>query len=335
MSSGLLHYREWHGQFRRSGWSLWPIARVALATIFRRRLFWVLYGLSLLIFLMFFFGSLLLDWLEAQIPVTPIKVGNWQPDPERMAQLVRNGLRILNGSQETFAYFFIYQGSMVMIVLALAGSVLVGNDFTHRSLPFYLSKPLSRWHYIGGKCLAVAAIVFMLTTLPALVLFAQHGLGDWHFLVNPDFFTQDGGRGPAGWLLLAGIFGFGLVLACFLSVLLVAAASWMRRTMPLIMFWTTLFLFFRLLAGILVNGLQYDARWRLLDLWNDLCLVGVTCLGYDKPPGFLPSPQPAVWEIIGGFGINAAGQAGLVLLGVCILCLIYLNLRTRAVEVIR
>ena len=320
MSSGLLHYREWHGQLRRAGWSLWPIARVALVTIFRRRLFWVLYALSLLIFLMFFFGALLLDWLESQIPVTPIKVGNWEPDPERMAQLVRNGLRILSGSQETFAYFFVYQGSMVMIVLALAGSILVGNDFTHRSLPFYLAKPLSRWHYIGGKCLAVAAIVFLLTTLPALVLFVQHGLGDWHYLTNPSFF---GGSGPAGWQLVAGILGYGLVLAGFLSILLVAAASWMRRTMPLIMIWSTLFLFFRLLAGILVNGLQYDARWRLIDLWNNLCLVGVACLGYEQPPRFMPSPQPAFWE------------AGLVLAGVCILCLSYLNRRTRAVEVIR
>ena len=320
MSSGLLHYREWHGQLRRASWSLWPIARVALTTIFRRRLFWVLYALSLLIFLMFFFGALLLDWLESQIPVTPIKVGNWEPDPERMAQLVRNGLRILSGSQETFAYFFVYQGSMVMIVLALAGSILVGNDFTHRSLPFYLAKPLSRWHYIGGKCLAVAAIVLMLTTLPALVLFAQHGLGDWHYLTNPSFF---GSSGPAGWQLLAGILGYGLVLAGFLSILLVAAASWMRRTMPLIMIWTTLFLFFRLLAGILVNGLQYDARWRLIDLWNNLCLVGVACLGYEQPPRLMPSPQPAYWE------------AGLVLAGVCILCLSYLNRRTRAVEVIR
>jgi ABC-2 type transport system permease protein len=320
MSSGLLHYREWHGQFRRPAWSLWPIARVALATLFRRRLFWILYAFSLLIFLMFFFGNLLLDWIESQVPATPIQVGKFRADPERITQMVRDGLRVLNGSQETFAIFYTYQSSMVVIVLALAGSVLVGNDVTYRSLPFYLSKPLSRWHYIGGKCLAVVAIVFMLTTLPALVLFVQNGLGNWNYLVNPDYFA-DGG--PAGWHLLAGILGYGLLLGGFLSILLVAAATWMRRTMPLIMIWTTLFLFFRLLAGILVNGLQYDARWRLIDLWNDLCLVGFACLGYDKPPRFLPQQQPAVWE------------AGLVLVGVCILCLSYLNLRTRAVEVIR
>ena len=46
-----------------------------------------------------------------------------------------------------------------MIVLALAGSVLVGNDFHHGSLPFYLSKPIGRRHYVLGKCLGVGAFV--------------------------------------------------------------------------------------------------------------------------------------------------------------------------------
>ena len=48
---------------------------------------------------------------------------------------------------------------MVVVTLALVGTALVGSDFAARSVPFYLAKPISRWHYIGGKCLAVAAIV--------------------------------------------------------------------------------------------------------------------------------------------------------------------------------
>ena len=58
-----------------------------------------------------------------------------------------------------------------MIVLALAGAVLVGNDFRWGGLPFYLSKPLTRWHYLLGKCLAVAVFVNLMTTVPALVLY--------------------------------------------------------------------------------------------------------------------------------------------------------------------
>jgi hypothetical protein len=323
MGSSLLHYRAWQGAFRPPWWSAWPIARVAVGLLLRRKLFWVLYAAGLLIFLMFFFGAYLLDWAETQIAGTPIQVGNFRTEPERMVRLLRDGLRILNGSNETFAYFFQYQGAMVMVVLALAGSVLVGNDFTFGSVAFYLTKPLSRWHYVLGKCLAVGFIVNLLTTLPALLLFAQHGLDDWDYLVDPNYFGKNNlGSGPAGLALLGGLVGYGLVLTVCLSIMLVAAASFMRRTMPLIMLWISVFLFFRLLSSILVDGLHHDARWRLIDLWNNLRLLGSVCLGiaHDR---IVPRPQPATRE------------AALVLGAVCLLCLSYLNRRTRAVEILK
>ena len=60
--TALLRYRPWRGRFRAPAWGLWPIARVSLRLLFRRRLFWLLYAAGLLIFLMFFFGQFLLDW---------------------------------------------------------------------------------------------------------------------------------------------------------------------------------------------------------------------------------------------------------------------------------
>jgi ABC-2 type transport system permease protein len=323
MSVQLLHYRGWQGQFRRPLWAVWPIARVALGVLFRRKLFWFLYSAGLLLFLMFFFGTYLLDWAESMMPTKTIQVGNLAAEPERMVRLLRQGLRVLNGSQDTFMYFFIYQGSMVLVVLTLAGAILVGNDFTNRSLVFYLAKPIGRRHYLLGKCLAVAVVVNMVTTLPALVLFAQHGLDDWQYFTSPDFFTRTGtGNGPASWPLLLGILEYGLILTVFLSIVLVTTASWVRRTMPLIMIWTSMFMFVRLLAGILVDGLKYNVHWRLIDLWNNLCIVGSRCLGFE---GYTQGPQPQPTYL----------AAGLVLIGVCALCLIYLNLRTRGVEIVR
>src|SRR5207253_10303751 len=122
MSVQLLHYRAWHGALGRPIWGIWPIARVALAALLRRRLFWVLYAAGRLLFLMFFFGAYLLDWAETMLPRTPIKIGKLSTDPEGIVSVLRQGLRVLNGSQETCMYFFFYQGSMVMIALALAGS---------------------------------------------------------------------------------------------------------------------------------------------------------------------------------------------------------------------
>lgn len=285
-------------------------------------MFWTLYAFGLLLFFMFFFGAYLLAWAESQLSVTTNQLGP-MGDPGRMIRGIRGALRILNGSQDTFQYFFVYQGGIVVVTLSLAGAILVGNDFTFRSLVFYLAKPINRWHYILGKCVAVMVVVHMMTTLPALVLYGQHAFDDWSYVFNANYFIDnDSGKGPAGIPLLLAILAYGTILSVFLSILLVATASWMRRTMPLIMVWMSLFFFLRLLANLLVDGLKYDVHWRLLDLWNNLTLLGQACLGYGHEE-LANQPQVEFWE------------AGLMLAGVCTLCLIYLNHRTRGVEIVR
>src|SRR5689334_22628208 len=107
----LLHYRAWRGEFKRPLWSIWPIARVALGTLLRRKLFWTLYAAGLLVFFMFFFGAYLLDWAQTQLPQTNFKLelGKDQKTnitPDQIMRIVRGALRTLNGSQDTFLYFF-------------------------------------------------------------------------------------------------------------------------------------------------------------------------------------------------------------------------------------
>src|SRR5437763_1579546 len=83
----------------------------------------------------------------------------------------------------------------------------------------------------------VALIVNLLGTVPALILFAQHGLDDLAYFTDPDYFTAQGRTGPSGYELLLAILGFGLVQSVCLAIVLVATATWARRTMPLIMVW--------------------------------------------------------------------------------------------------
>lgn len=309
MVASLLYYRPWRGQFLSATWSIWPIARVSLWMMFRRKIFWCLYAFALLIFLMFFFGQYMLAWAESQSGEQLVRVGLVRTRPGEMIGLLKEVLR-LNGSGYTYRNFFWYQGYMVMIALALAGSVLVGNDFQFGSLPFYLSKPMGRWHYLGGKCLAVAIFVHLLTTVPAVVLFVQYGLLDsWSYFAD-------------SFRLLVGILAYGLTLSVCLSLMIVAAATWLRKTVPLIMTWTTFFLFFRLLALAMVDGFKYSPRWRLIDLWNNTYIVGNALLGMPHDT-LRPSAQPSVLE------------AALVLGGLSCICLIYLNLRIRAVEIVR
>ncbi len=353
-TAGLLHYRPWQGTLRGpsgrepiafllaqvgllsllavldswpvlrlllcvgmvASWGLvvqsraWPIARVSLVMIFRRRLFWSIYALALMVFLLFFFGQYLMSWAVTQLGESDIRVGAVaRVNPKWLVDLFRDKLK-LNGSAETFRNFFWFEGYNVMIVLALAGAILVGNDLRFGSMPFYLARPISRWDYLLGKGFAVAVFINLLTTLPAVVLFAQFGL-----LESWDYFYDQGH-------LLVGILAYGLIMTVSLTCILLATATWLKRTVPLIMTWTTLFFFCRLLSKAMVEKLQLDPRWRLIDLWNSLYLMGNYCMRVDMAQ-VKPSPQPAWYE------------AALVLGGVSTLCLSYLILRIRAVEIVK
>ncbi len=306
----LLHYRPWRGDFRPPAVSVWPIARVALMSLFRKWMFWIIYVLGLLIFLLFFFGQYLLSWALTQAGEERVQVGGWgSMNPRILIQLFRTLLK-LDGGPQTYYNFFGYQSHIVMIVLALAGSILIGNDMRFGSLPFYLSKPLSRWHYLLGKGLAVAVFINLLTTLPAVLLFVQ-----WGLLESWDYFFER-------FDLLLGILGYGAVVTLTLTLLLLATATCLRKTVPLIMTWTTLFIFFSLLSSALVHDLHFSPRWRLIDLWGDTALIGRVFLGLPERPMEFANHHP--WY-----------EAALTLGGVCLLCLIYLIRRIRAVEIVR
>src|SRR5439155_281294 len=99
---------------------------------------------------------------------------------------------------------------------------------------------------------AVSAMIFLLffygqylsswlmTTVPALVLFGEYGMIDtWDYYWDQSH-------------LLLGIIGHGVILTVTLGLLLLATACWLRRTVPMIMVWTAIFVFARLLADLLV-----------------------------------------------------------------------------------
>ncbi len=306
-TESLLRYRPWTGTLRPPVFGAWALARVSLVLLMRRKLFWLLYALAGLIFFFFFYGQYLIVWVRQQtegqsVPVlgVPVKIG------EILKFLDRLGL---DGSAHTFGNFVWFQGYISMIVLALAGSVLVGNDFQYKSLSFYLAKPIGRGHYILGKCLGVGLFVHLLTTVPAFVLWIQAGLlYDWRSYYLGHLRE------------LVGLVGYGTVLAVTLSLLLMATSVLLRRTVPLVMAWTGIFVLGRMLGGFLVEGQRFHPAWRLIDLWNDLYLLGLWCLGATDLG--LPGTQPPTWT------------AALVVLGVTLGSAQFLARRVRGVEVV-
>jgi ABC-2 type transport system permease protein len=307
-AAGLLRHRAWRGTLHGPMWATLALARASLTIMFRRRLYWGLFALSLLVFFFFFYGQYLVVWITTQLSNDAIRIAGMPVPLKDFTKFL--GRFALDGSAHTFGNFIWFEGYVVVIVLAMAGSVLVGNDFFHGSLPFYLSKPISRWHYVLGKCLAIGFFVNLTTTFPAIILWLQAGLlYDWktYYLDNIH--------------LLLGVLGYGLVLTVTLSLMVMATAVWLRQTVPLVMVWMGLFALLRMLAGWLVDGLKVDERWRLIDLWNDLYLLGLWFLGAERST-IRPVEQPAFWE------------AAAVVTGVCVLCLLYLRKRVQAVDVV-
>jgi ABC-type transport system involved in multi-copper enzyme maturation permease subunit len=304
----LLRYRPWRGTPRGPLYASAALARASLALLLRRRLIWGLFALALLVFFFFFYAQYLVVWIGTQLATDTVRFAGIPVSARNLTRFLDR--LALNGTDHTFGNFIWYQGYVLVIVLALAGSVLVGNDFFHGSLPFYLSKPIGRWHYVLGKCLAVGALINLLTTAPALVLWVEAGLlYDW----KSYYFDNLG--------LFLGIIGYGIILTTALSLLVVATSVWLRRTVPLAMVWMGLFALLPMLAGWLVEATK-DERWRLIDLWNDLYLCGLSCLQTDHDT-VRPPPQPAYWQ--------AWAAAGGVVLG----CVAFLRRRIQAVEIVQ
>src|SRR5262245_57227380 len=312
-SPQLLRYRAQGGP-RLGPWQgVKAIARSSLLLLARRKLFWVLYTLSVLIFLFYFFGQYLQVFLENRVNDAMVRTGGVfgrTIRPELFVKLLRDAMH-MDGSADTFGDFMWTEGYIVMVLLAFAGSVIIGNDFQHNSLPFYLSKPISRRHYLFGKALAVAAVVNAMTTIPGIALFFEYGFIDtWDYYV-------DSAR------LLVGILAYGAALTVTLSLLLLVTATWLRRTVPLVMVWTAAFVLARLVQRWLVDGLGLSPQWRLIDIWNNMYLFGQWCFGKEhhllRPTNQV---QPPYW------------QATAVMVAVCVACVLYLRKRVRAVEII-
>jgi len=286
-------YRDWSGGLRPSWLVCWPIARTGLLLVLRRKMFWLLLGLALLNFL-FVFATI---YLKAQ-------VASQNPGLSRFVDRV---LSSVTGTGETYRDFMFAQGTVTMLLLAFAGAMLVGDDMRQGGLTFYLSRRVSRWQYILGKLLSIGLLVSLTTTVPALILFVQYGL----LMDSTSYFRENFG-------ILRGILGYGLILSVTLSLLLVAMASWLQKTVPLVMSWACVFVMVPALAALLRRTFD-DRNWRLLMLWRDIRLLGTWCFGGIDTDRELQSLLPAT----------------VIVVLVCVLSIVAIVPRVRAVRVVQ
>ena len=237
----------------------WPVARVGLKLVMKRWIFKAFLGLGLMNFL--FFSSMI--YFLADLKKRGL--------PQGAIEFARNFA--FTGNGEAYRNFIFAQNIVVMLLLAVSGTVLVSNDFRFRSLTFYLSKPLGRGQYFLGKLAATSLLVGMLTLLPCLVLFIEYGL----FSDSFDYFSESGH-------IFFAILGYGLLVSIGMSVILLGVAALLQRTISIVMVWGLIFVFLPGITTLLRVGT--DTRyWGMLDFWGLLSQLGDLFFGVNPQLG--------------------------------------------------
>ena len=66
--------------------------------------------------------------------------------------------------------FATYQTYAVALVYLASGCGLVSHDIRYRTLPFVLSKPITRWDYLGGKLLGLSLLGALAAVVPTILV---------------------------------------------------------------------------------------------------------------------------------------------------------------------
>jgi hypothetical protein len=249
-------YHGWQGTLQSPWLACLAIVRVALVQMFRNKAYWLLLGLGLLRFMAFW--TIIYAVTQLTLPA------------KTQHMLLREfGFTANTDVNQDNGYIAFIDGQniIVMILLAFAGSMLVGSDFRQKTLPFYLSRRIDKVHYIVGKLLAVSSVIALLTVVPALLLFIEYGM----FTSSLDYWIDN-------WRIPVSVLAFGAVICLVNSILLVTVSAYLQRIVPITIAWASLFLLLGRLGGYLYRETKVES-WRLLDPWRDMRLVGRLCFG--------------------------------------------------------
>ena len=152
-------YRRYEGQRLPMGRAWTIIARNGIRNMIGRRFFLIL---------------MIIAWLPFIIRAIQIYMVSNVPQAAALAPV----------NVTMYRQFIEQQGFFVFFVTIYAGAGLIANDRRANALQIYLSKPLLRSEYIGGKFAVLAVFLSLVTLLPAMLLLLLHVLlsGSFAFL---------------------------------------------------------------------------------------------------------------------------------------------------------
>jgi len=271
-------YRHYTGERTLHGRGWWIIARAGILERLRERRF---------------LGLLLFAWSLFIMRAVQLYVGT----------TIVQAAVFFAPTEQTFREFLIQQRLFVFFITIYAGAGLIADDRQSHALQIYLSKPITRHDYIGGKLLTLAVFLVAVTWAPAMLLLLLQVL----FSGSLEFVSTHPRLIPA------------ITLTCVLQVTLAAltmvALSSLSRS--------------RRFAAMLYAGIVLFAA----------ALDRVLQVATRNPTWVLVSPQNTLLRVIDAiFGVSDGAvplAAALVALGaLLVMSVVILERRVRAVDVV-
>ncbi len=279
-------YRGYAGPLTPVRWRWLAITRYSLAEVFASRITTLLFVICLLPPLVM---ALVVYLLNSETARTLLNM-------RQVPMLINNRF---------FLSVFGAQGWLALFLTAWIGPGSVSPDLTNGALPLYLSRPISRAEYVGGKLLAFAVILSAVTWVPMLFLFgiqAETAPGRW---LVPNLFIA--------WGMVLGA----LIWIAFLGLVALAVSAWVKWRIVSTGVMVAVIL---VPAGFgAVMSAVMRTRWGLiLNLPYVTTVIWAHLLRVKLP--FNTIPVSAAW---------------IALLSVCGFALLLLNARVRARQVVR
>jgi len=230
---------------------------------------------------------------------------------------MRGESSIIGIDNRFFFQLLTIQGSLAFLITAWIGPGLVSPDLTNNALPLYLCRPFSRVEYVLGKMSVLFFLLSLITWVPDLLLYGLQAE------------LEGNGWFAANLSIAYAIFVGSLLWITVQSLLALALSAWVK--------WR-----------IAASGLMFAIFFVAAGFGKVFNEVLRTYWGHTANLGYLINE---VWADLFGvpFGVDVSrrrigdprtlsvplGVAWAVLLGVCVVCLLLLNRRLRAREVVR
>lgn len=272
-------YRRYAGERRPLGRAWTVIAWTGMRSMLSRKVF---------------LGVLILSWIMFIVRTVHIYAVTMYPAAGQMLPV----------DARMFMQFVEQQSIFVFFVTVFVGAGLIAGDRRANALQIYLSKPLLRMEYIGGKLVILTAFLLFVTLVPALLLIALQVM----FAGNLDFLRANLHVIPA------------VTLACLMRVVvsactMLALSSLSKSTRYVAILYTGAIFFTEAVYGVLA------------------LVTGSTRVAWVSIGGNMQNITDALFRQTPRYETPVAVSV-LVLLGVLAVCISVLERRVRGVEIV-